>query len=98
MPSSGQDTDAQALEARRKRLYFRSQHRGTKEMDILVGRFAERHLAELSAEELDSFEALLDVPEPILSAWLISGAAPDPAFDGPVLQRLIAFEPVTKDP
>ena len=45
------------LDIRRKRLLFRSWHRGTKEADLLMGSFAERHVASFSAEQLDRYEA-----------------------------------------
>ena len=76
----------------RKRLAFRSRRRGTKEMDLLVGAFAERHLAELDVAQLERFEALLDLPEPLLYAWLIGRGLPDAAHDNDVLQLLMNFK------
>ena len=66
------------LEQRRKRLAFRAWHRGMKELDLLIGGFADRHLAELSPAQLGRFEALLDVPEPLMYRWLM-GQEPPPA-------------------
>ena len=82
----------ESLEIRRKRLGFRSRHRGTKELDLLVGAFAARHLAAMSARELHLFEALLDLPEPVVYAWLIGRAAPDPAHDHAVTRLLLNFK------
>ena len=45
---------------RRKRLLFRSWHRGTKEADLIMGSFAEAHLAGFSEAELDEFEKCID--------------------------------------
>src|SRR6202045_2487805 len=65
------------LATRRKRLSFRAWHRGMREVDLLLGRFADAHLAELAADELSAFEALLDVPDQDVLAWLIGvGEAP----------------------
>ncbi len=47
-------------DVRRKKILFRSLHRGCKETDIVLGRFAESHLANLNPAELDLFEELLD--------------------------------------
>lgn len=60
------DTDDQIMdeqEKRIKKLAFRAQHRGIKELDILVGGFAEHYLSELSPEDLYEFECLLTVPD-----------------------------------
>ena len=83
---------SESLEIRLKRLKFRSWHRGTKEMDLLVGSFADRYLAGLTAAELDLFEPLLDLPEPVLYAWLIGREAPDSDYDHPVMRLLIDFK------
>lgn len=78
------------LEISRKRLRFRAWHRGTKELDLLVGRFADAQLAGFAADELRQFEALLDIPEPLLYDWLLGRGAPPPDTQTAVLDRLIA--------
>ena len=65
-------------EARRKRLLFRAQRRGFKEVDLVFGTFAAAELATLSEVELDQFEALLIAPDQEVYAWL-RGAEPVPA-------------------
>lgn len=62
--------DDQQLELRRKRLAYQSAHRGMKEMDLILGPFAERYLGRLDERELDEFEALLRVPDDLLYAWI----------------------------
>ena len=81
-----------SLATRRKRLVYRSRHRGTKELDLLVGSFAERHLAEMDASQLDRFEDLLELPEPLLYDWLVGRSAPPPAFDHDVTRLLLQFK------
>ena len=79
---------------RLKRLAHRSRYRGFKEVDLHFGQFAERHLAGLSDEELDQYEALLDEADQDVWAWL-SGARHVPArHDNRVFERLQAYEPV----
>ena len=79
------------LDIRRKRLLFRSWHRGTKETDLLLGSFAEAHLAGLSEAQLDRYEALLENNDAALFDW-VTGRAPPPAeHDSDVLRLLIGF-------
>ncbi len=80
------------LEQRRKRLTFRAWHRGMKELDLLIGGFADRHLAELSAAQLDRFEALLDVPEPLMYRWLMGHERPPAEFADDVMDLLLNFK------
>jgi len=60
------------LDARRRRAAYRATHRGTKEMDWLLGRYADAVLPQLEGEELDRFEQLLSLPDPDLQRWLLS--------------------------
>lgn len=70
------------LELRRKRALYRAQHRGTKEMDWLLGRFAEAKLAEMDAAALTHFEQLISVTDVDLHAWIIKpDALIDTAFE-----------------
>ena len=80
------------LERRRKRLAFRAWHRGMKELDLLIGGFADRHLAELNPAQLDLFEALLDVPEPLMYGWLMGQDRPPAEFDHDVMHLLLDFK------
>jgi antitoxin CptB len=75
----------------RKRLLFRARHMGTNENDIFFGGFAEKHLASLSDEQLDRFQALLDVNDPDLFLW-VTGAKPVPdQYDTDVMAMLKSF-------
>ena len=78
-------------EARRKRLLFRAQRRGFKEVDLIFGAYAQDHLAGLDEAALDQFEALLAAPDQDAYAWL-RGAEPVPAeFDIPVFAGLNSY-------
>ena len=79
------------LAVRRKRVRFRAWHRGMREVDLLLGRFADAHLAELGADELSAFEALLDVPDQDVLAWLTGAGEPPDGPAVPVLGRVYAF-------
>jgi len=79
------------LDPRRKRLLFRSLHRGTKETDLMLGGFAEHHLAAMDDGQLDRFERLLEAPDTDLFDW-ITGRLPAPApYNDDVMDLLIAF-------
>ena len=78
-------------EARRKRLLFRAQRRGFKEVDLIFGTFAADELADLSETELDQFEALLDAPDTHVYDWLRGAAPPEAQFDTPVFHRMKAL-------
>lgn len=64
-------------EIRVKRLKFRAWHRGMREVDLLLGSFADQHLKGFSSDQLTQFEHILDIEDPYLYAWL-SGTAPLP--------------------
>ncbi len=84
-------TNAEDLAIRLKKIQFRSKHRGMKELDILLGGFAERYLKTLTAPQLDQFEALLDEGENDLFDW-ITGKTPPPAkIDHDTLHLIQAF-------
>jgi len=71
-------SDSTVLDPRRKRLIFRSWHRGTKEMDLLMGSFADKHLPTLSEAEVDAYERLLLEQDPDVYDWIV-GRLPVPA-------------------
>jgi antitoxin CptB len=70
-----------ASEMRIKRAAYRANHRGTKELDIILGRFAGAELSGMSEIELGAFEALLALPDPQIDAW-IKGAEASPEMVG----------------
>lgn len=74
---------------RLKRLAMRSMRRGIKEMDILLSRFADAHLAELSEAELDAYEALLAENDQDLYQW-VSGQVPAPEAHRDMVARVAA--------
>jgi antitoxin CptB len=79
---TGSTRSSSGLSDRRKRILFRCWHRGTREMDLILGRFADAEIAALGDDELDQLERLLETPDPELYAALTSGnASPDPLFE-----------------
>jgi len=87
---SGNTLSSAGLDARRRRILFRAWRRGVREMDLVMGQFADANLPTLSEAELDEFERLLDAPDPELLAWITGEAATPAAFDTPLFARLRA--------
>ena len=83
---------AESIEDRRKRLRFRSWHRGTREMDLLLGSFADARLATFSADQLARFEVLLELSDPDLFAWIVGREAVPQAYDNDVMNLIRNFK------
>ena len=94
---TGTTRSSQGLDDRRKRLLFRCWHRGTREMDLILGRFADAEIGILAENELDQLEQLLEIPDPDFYA-AITGARPLPPEQTPALfERIKAFRAVDAD-
>ncbi len=87
--NGGQDSDDLAM--RRRRLKFRCWHRGMKETDLLLGRFADAHVDGLDAAGVAAFEALLETPDQVILAWIVGDEAVPTEARTPLLDRLLAF-------
>jgi antitoxin CptB len=76
------------LDARRRRIIFRAQHRGTFENDLLIGDFVKANIAAMTPAELDELEAVMEFPDAELADWL-TGRRPIPAHaDGAMMRRI----------
>jgi len=76
---------------RLRRLRYRAWHRGTKEMDLMLGPYADARLEGMGREELDRFETLLEEADTDLLKWLM-GQEPTPAdADQDLLADLLKF-------
>ncbi len=60
------------LEIRRRRAAYRAHHRGTKEMDWLLGKYADAELATMDEPALVQFERFLSIADPELHRWIVS--------------------------
>ena len=76
---------------RKRRLRYRSWKRGTKEMDLLMGSFADAYIEDMTAEELDQFEALLRESDPDLFSWYMKNSEPPADHGNPMLPRFLSF-------
>lgn len=80
------------LEKKRKQLKFRSWHRGTKEMDLLLGSFADQHLSGFSDEELVLYEQVLELNDLELYNWITGKESPPANMRNPVFGKLLAHK------
>lgn len=71
-----------------RRLRFRSWHRGTREMDLILGGFADKHLDGFTDDELDQFEAMLGENDPDIYNWITGRETPPESADSAVLQAV----------
>jgi antitoxin CptB len=90
---TGTTRSSGGLDDRRKRLLFRCWHRGTREMDLILGRFADATIASLTDRELTEFEHLIDIPDPDLYAALTGDARLASQYAGSLFDRIKSFRP-----
>jgi antitoxin CptB len=88
---TGTTRSSDGLDIRRKRLLFRCWHRGTREMDLILGRFADSAISTLADDELAQLERLIEVPDPDLYAALTGERLLADEYAGPLFERIKAF-------
>lgn len=79
------------MDDRRKRIKFRAWRRGFREIDLILGAFADAHLHELDEDALAEFERLLDQPDQDVYAWIVASTRAPPDHDGPLLALIRSF-------
>jgi antitoxin CptB len=79
----------ETAEARLKRLTMRSWRRGTKEMDLILGPFADVYLADLDEPDLATYDRLLQENDQDLMSWILGQTTP-PDWVKPMLTRIAA--------
>ena len=75
---------------RRKQMIYRANHRGIKEMDIILGRYADAHVMTMSADELDAFEHIMDEGDRDLLTWFTGEIAAPDTFDKALFEKILA--------
>ncbi|MCU4180046.1 succinate dehydrogenase assembly factor 2 [Bosea sp. BH3] len=88
---SGSTRSSADLDPRRCKILFRAWHRGMREMDLIMGRFADDAIAGFSEAELDEFERLIEVLDRDLLSWVTGEAAVPENYDTELYRRLKAF-------
>lgn len=80
---------------RKKRLIYRSNYRGFKEADLILGGYAKAYMDTMSNEDVLMFEELLDAKDHDIYGWIMQTLPVPEQFDTPLLERLRAFNPVS---
>jgi antitoxin CptB len=91
---TGSQISSEGLDARRRRLLFRCWHRGIREMDLVLGRFADAQIGALTDAEMAEFERLLEIPDQQMFAYVNGSEAVPADIDTPLFKRLCAFHGV----
>ena len=81
--------DNENIEVLRRKLKFRAWHRGTREMDLLLGSFADLNLPDFDAAKLVQFEKLLNCPDPDLYEWVSGQNSPPEDEQSDVMSLLL---------
>jgi len=88
---TGTTRSSEGLDPRRRKLLFRSWHRGMREMDLILGTFADAEIGALTEAEIEQYERLLNIPDTELLPR-ITGERPILAeHDFPILRRILEF-------
>lgn len=88
---TGTMRSSEGLDARRRKLLFRSWHRGMREMDLILGSFADAEIGVLTEAEIDQYEKLLDIPDTELLPWITGERIIPEADRSGILLRILAF-------
>jgi antitoxin CptB len=78
-------------DTRLKRLRYRAWHRGFQEADLILGPFADKYAPILTPTQLDTLEALLEVPDQDLYEWIVEKTPTPPEWDGEVMTLIKRF-------
>lgn len=90
---SGTTISSSDLDTRRRKALYRSWHRGMREVDLILGSFADGEIARLDTGELDILEALMNEADGDILKW-VTGEKPVPeAHDTAVFARILAYRP-----
>ncbi len=79
------------IETRRRKLKFRADRRGFRELDLYMQQFTDAHLAGFDGRQLDEFEAVLDIPDQIVFDWIMERDWPAEGQRSEVLDLLLSF-------
>jgi antitoxin CptB len=88
---SGTTVSSEGLDPRRRKLKFRLWHRGIREMDLVLGRFADAELSRLDDAGLAEVESWLDIPDQQMFAWVNGSETPPAEIDTKLFRKLRSF-------
>jgi antitoxin CptB len=94
---TGTTRSSEGLDVRRRKLLFRAWHRGMREMDLIMGQYADAAIDRLTDAELAEFERLIEVPDRDLLAWVTGEERVPGNYDSALFRKLRDFHMRPKD-
>ena len=88
---SGTERTTSDLDPHRRKILYRAWHRGMRETDLILGPFADAHLAAMNDQELAAFEAMLEVPDREILGWITGSVPFDETHDKTLFKRIVVF-------
>ena len=79
-------------ETLKKKIIYRSTHRGTKEMDLFLGNFVKSNINLFNYEELIQLEIILSIEDEVLQKWLFSKRSLNPILNSKVSKMIIDYK------
>ena len=76
----------------KKKILYRSEHRGIKEMDLLLGNFVKKYVNSLSDSELCELESLLNIDDEVLYKWYLNNERTRLVPDNSITKKLKEFK------
>ncbi|MEM7427588.1 MAG: succinate dehydrogenase assembly factor 2 [Pseudomonadota bacterium] len=94
---SGSKPVSAPLDVRRKKLIYRASHRGTRELDLILGGYVSRHIADMDEAQLNDLERIIDIPDVDLDAWLSGKRKVPDAQNSKLLTAILTFSYTPSD-
>ena len=85
------ERSSEGLDTRRRKILFRCWHRGMRETDLIMGRFADHAIEKLDDSELNELERLIELPDREILGWVIGEIAVPADFDTARFRRMRDF-------
>ena len=95
---TGMTRSSEGLDPRRRKLLFMCWHRGIREMDLIMGRFADENIHRLSEQEVAELERLAEQPDQNLLGWFTGEFETPAEYDTPVFRRMREFNARAREP
>ena len=76
----------------KKKILYRSEHRGTKEMDLLLSNFVKKYIDSLNVSELRDLESLLNIDDDVLYKWYLKNEETNMISENSITKKLKEFK------
>ena len=76
----------------RKQIIYRATHRGSKEMDILLGKFVKKYISDLNTNDLKNLNEIISIDDELLYDWYFNKINNEKIANNKVSQKLRNFK------